>query len=353
MAKETKTTKETKGTNAMPAVLSYDKKLAPSFGAFYGTTWGERRTHAVPLKLQEKSVRGTISNRLKKALKDDPAKLDAEIEKANLQRVDSCALTTDQDTLKLTFTLKVLGNIQTPSSCDSSAFRQSYGAAVNAYITEEGFRELGRRYAINIANGRFLWRNRVGAQQVEIEVKALGQKEPQIWVFDGLSISTRNFNDSSADIESLAAKISEALSSIDGSLLLEINAYVLMGSGQDVYPSQELIFDKSNSKSKKSKILYEPNGVAGMHSEKLGNAIRTIDTWYPEFQEAQVGPIAIEVYGAVTNLGRAFRAPKEKVDFYTLFDNFSRGIPLASKNDEHYVMAMLIRGGVFGAKAEE
>ena len=36
-----------------------------------------------PVLLSEKSVRGTISNRLKNALANDPAKLDAEIQKAN------------------------------------------------------------------------------------------------------------------------------------------------------------------------------------------------------------------------------------------------------------------------------
>ena len=89
------------------SVLAFEKKLAPSDGFMYGTTWDNRNKTelASPLKLQEKSVRGTISNRLKAAVKNDPLKLDAEVEKPNLQRVDSCALAMDQDTLKLSFTL--------------------------------------------------------------------------------------------------------------------------------------------------------------------------------------------------------------------------------------------------------
>jgi CRISPR-associated protein Csy3 len=79
--------------------------------------------------------------------------------------------------------------------------------------------------------------------------------------------------------------------------------------------------------------------------------LRTIDTWYPEFEdpETSAGPIAIEPYGAVTNLGKAFRHPtKHKKDFYTFFDKFARGESLERIVDEHYVMAVLIRGGVFG-----
>ena len=90
-----------------------------------------------------------------------------------------------------------------------------------------------------------------------------------------------------------------------------------------------------------------------MHSQKIGNAIRTIDTWYPEFETANVGPIAVEPYGAVTNLGKAYRTPKDKADFYSLFDKWALGEKLANKNEEHYVMAVLVRGGVFGQSSKE
>ena len=95
------------------SVLAFEKKLVPSDGYFYGTTWANKEQFT-PLALQEKSVRGTISNRLKAALKNDPAKLDAEVEKPNLQTVDACSLGVEQDTLKHYFTLKVLGGVETP-----------------------------------------------------------------------------------------------------------------------------------------------------------------------------------------------------------------------------------------------
>ena len=103
-----------------------------------------------------------------------------------------------------------------------------------------------------------------------------------------------------------------------------------------------------NKLNKQSKILYSIDGIAGMHSQKVGNALRTIDTWYPEYADVNTGPIAIEPYGAVTNLGKAYRNPKAEADFFTLFDRFARGETLDSKNEEHYVMAVLVRGGVFG-----
>lgn len=328
------------------SVLAFEKKLIPSDGYMYGTSWVDRAERQKPLAIRPKSVRGTISNRLKKAIKNDPIKLNAEVEKPNLQTVDTCALGTDQDTLALHFTLKILSGVETPSACNNAAFNQTYNTAAKTYIDQEGFTELARRYATNIANARFLWRNRVGAENIEVNVQALNTGSEHTWQFKADEISTRHFDSDNADITSLAQRIATALSGETAFLLLDICAYVQVGKAQEVYPSEELILDKG--KGEKSKVLYAIDGVAGMHSQKIGNALRSIDTWYPEYATSDVGPIAIEPYGAVTNLGKAYRNPKDKSDFYTLFDRFARGETLEHKQDEHYVMAVLVRGGVFG-----
>ncbi len=337
------------------SVLAFEKKLVPSDGRMYGTTWDRRNEQATPLKLIEKSVRGTISNRPNKkdqaAFEKDPAKLDAKVENPNLQTVDVSALGTEQDTLKLHFTLKVLGGVVYPSACNNAAFNKSYYAAAKNYISERKFRELAKRYAINIANARFLWRNRVGTENIEVQVEALNKGSEKFWVFDSANFTTKNFNIDDEQIETLAKRIAAALSSDNDFLMLEITCFAKVGKAQEIYPSEELVLDKGNSKSKKSKILYSVNDIAAMHSQKIGNALRTIDTWYPDFgdPENSVGPIAVEPYGAVTNLGKAFRHPtKDKKDFYTFFDKFARGEKLDRVEDEHYVMAVLVRGGVFG-----
>ena len=38
------------------SVLAFEKKLVPSDGLMYGTTWGNRGSQTAPLKLQEKSA---------------------------------------------------------------------------------------------------------------------------------------------------------------------------------------------------------------------------------------------------------------------------------------------------------
>ena len=335
--------------NDTVSVLAFEKKLVPSDAYLYGTTW-DAKEQVTPLALQEKSVRGTISNRLKAAVQNDPVKLNAEVEKANLQRVDACALNQDQDTLKLHFTLKVLGGLAHPSACNNTQFKQSYSTAVNQYIKEQGCSELAKRYAANLANARFLWRNRVGAEEIEVQIKSLNKGAEQTWIFDAKQFSTRHFDYEDRQLNSLAERIAQVLSSESDHLILQIDCYAKVGKAQEVYPSEELVLDKSNSKNKKSKILYAINENAAMHSQKIGNAIRSIDTWYPDYSDVEqtAGAIAIEPYGAVTNLGKAFRTPKDKQDFYTFFDKWARGEKLSREEDEHYVVAVLVRGGVFG-----
>ena len=97
-------------------VLSFEKKIVLSDGLMYGTTWDDRQGKATALPLREKSVRGTISNRLKATVANDPAKLNAEVEKPNLQTVDAASLSMNQDTLKVTFTMKILPGAAVPAA---------------------------------------------------------------------------------------------------------------------------------------------------------------------------------------------------------------------------------------------
>ena len=304
------------------SVLAFERKLDPSDGLLYGGRWDQRDdTNAwKPITLREKSVRGTISNRLK--TKDqDPAKLDAAIENPNLQTVDVATLPANADTLRVNFTLRILGGTGIPSACNNADYQAKLLSTIQSYVQTNGFGELGRRYAHNLANARFLWRNRIGTEQVDVRIQHLEKGKPRAsWVFDALRLSLRDFQASSdmeKDIQSLADVITTALAG-KGHALLQVTAFARIGEGQEVYPSQELILDKSNSK--KSKTLYDVHGIAGIHSQKIGNALRTIDTWHKETDT--LGPIAVEPYGSVTTLGKACRKPTDKLDFYNLLDGW-------------------------------
>jgi len=330
------------------SVLAFERKVDPSDALFFSGRWDQRgQSLSWPsVVVREKSVRGTISNRLK--TKDqDPAKLDAAIENPNLKTVDVATLPSDADTLKVGFSLRILGGVGTPSACNNTNYQLKLRSTVEGYVEEYGFSELARRYACNLSNGRFLWRNRLGAEDVVVEVAHMVNGQPhQTWSFNALEMSLRNFEQttkSEGALLELTNLIAEGLSNARH-VLLHVTAFVRIGAGQEVFPSQELILDKA--KNAKSKTLYQVNGIAGMHSQKIGNAIRTIDNWYEGAEEN--GPIPVEPYGSVTTQGKAYRKPTEKVDFYSLLDNWILKDKVPQAEQQHFVMAIMIRGGVFG-----
>lgn len=341
-----------------PEVLSCERKISPSDGMLSACDWELRHSDLpVPVKLtlKEKTVRSTISNF------KDPASNAADAEeilKPNIQRIDSCMLPDDADTLKLDFTLKLFSGVETTCSNNMQAFDAKYHDWVRSCIENDNvMHDLALRYAKNLANGRFFWRNRLGAEELEIVVKVPATGEE--FTFNGYDYSVKQFFDeeNSEDLKKLAKLMEDTLSgSPDGeekSLVLFVTGYAKVGNGQEVFPSQEMVIDNDGDRKKegrKSRYLYAVNGQAAMHSQKIGNAVRTIDTWYDADKDDAL-PIAIETYGTVTTRSIAHR--KSRNDFYSLFKRALVEQKPLSQEEKDYVIAMLIRGGVFGAKESD
>jgi CRISPR-associated protein Csy3 len=337
---------ENKSALRTASVLAFERKLDPSDAQFCSGNWDgkEENSKWAAIEVREKSIRGTISNRLK-AKDSDPAKLDAQIQSPNLQTVDVAALPSTADTLRVRFTLRVLGGAGEPSACNDPAYRTKLNETVQSYKDNVGFSELSARYAANIASGRFLWRNRLIAEDIQVRVRQLVRgEEARQWTFDAKDFNLRDTSRNEA-AKPLGEVIAAGLSGTSY-VLLEVTAYARVGAGQEVFPSQELILDRGDSRGQKSKTLYSVDGVAAMHSQKVGNALRTIDTWYPD--GADLGPIAVEPYGSVTSQGKAYRVPKEKMDFYSLLDGWVLRDSVPDVGQQHFVIANLVRGGVFG-----
>lgn len=327
-----------------PSVLAFERKISCSDALMYSGSWNERHLIKkwIPIPLQHKDIRGTISNYNTKLLK---------IEKANLQSIDIASIPFGSDTLRLEFTMKILGNIGIPNTCNEQNYQGALSQKVESYIKETNCRELALRYAENIANGRFLWRNRLGAEEIEVKVSQIINDQPtKTWVFRGYDYSLKAFSGSEdTKIQELAQLIQQGFCE-QSFIFLKIEAFARVGQGQEVFPSQEFIRDSGKQEYKKSKVLYIVEGTAALHSQKIGNAIRTIDTWYPS--EEEVFPIPIEPYGTVTNRSIAYRAPQAKADFYSLLNKWVIKDDSLTLNDQHYVVACLIRGGVFSMEKE-
>jgi CRISPR-associated protein Csy3 len=334
-------------TLTMPTVLAFDRKLEPSDALMYSGNWQDidNNNDWEPIKLFERRNRAVKSNFTQEVLNDE-GELQKKMAEANLSWGDDAALTHNSDTLKISFTLRVVADLIKPSVCNKAKFEAAYREKVGEYINSD-LLELSNRYAYNIANGRFLWRNRVGAQALKIVVNHASLTGPL--TFNSYDFSLKKTSSDDASVRVLAELINDGLVG-NNNTLIKINAYVQLGEGQRVWPSQEMVLNPP--KGEKSRHLFSLDSVAAnnhaaMHCEKIGNALRTIDDWYPDHANTQA-PIAIEAYGSVTQRGVAYRSSRN--DFKSLllkWLNTENGVTLDAE-EKHFVVAMLIRGGVFG-----
>lgn len=329
-------------TITMPTVLAFDRKLEPSDALMYSGNWGTMGDKGAwePIKLFERRNRAVKSN-FKQEVLEDEDELQKQIAEANLSWGDDAALSHNSDTLKISFTLRVVADLIKPSVCNKTEFEAAYSEKLEIYMGSD-IHELAKRYAYNIANGRFLWRNRVGAQDVKILVSHSSLSEPL--AFNSYDFSLKKTSSDDASILSLAELIKNGLTGNEITLM-KISAYVKLGEGQRVWPSQEMVLN--SVKGEKSRHLFSLDGVAAIHCEKIGNALRTIDDWYPDYVNTQ-SPIAIEAYGSVTQRGIAYRSSRN--DFKSLLLKWlsTEDDGIISADEKHFVVAMLIRGGVFG-----
>lgn len=339
-----------------PSLLSCERKINVSDAVFQAGTWnfkfsiseeGQSADGFTPIPVVEKSVRGTVSNRV-------TARSRLNVEAANLQTVDSASLPRGKDTLLVSFSVRILPGLGQTSSCNDGIYKAGLSRIVEEYQAQHTLSVLALRYAENIANGRFLWRNRIGASDIEVVVtrrtNAVGKTDT--WRFNALDYSLKFFNHECRKVRSLAEVFIEGLTSPFG-VVIDVNAFVRIGDGQEVFPSQELILRKQSETFRKGKVLYNIDfkgiNTVAFHSQKVGNALRTVDTWYPSSTKAY--PIPADPFGAVTSEGLAHRDLSSKEDFFTLLDEWVLDGKRPSEGNQHFVMAVLIRGGVFSRGA--
>jgi CRISPR-associated protein Csy3 len=323
----------------LPSMLAFERKLETSDALMFSGKWESIESaetwQAIPItKRQNRSTQSAHGTSDADKIKPNPVSSDS----------DDANLPLRHDTLKVSFSLRVVGNLGAPFGCNSPVFSNAIKAKTTEFKQSEGFDTLASRYAYNIANGRFLWRNRVGAEDITIIVKAGNNT----FKFNAYDFSLNEFEKSSnnADLQQLAAIIAEGLKGDQQSfVLIQVDAFVKLGHQQHVFPSQEM------NMGEKGKVLFKLEGCAAIHNVKIGNAVRTIDTWYKRYEE-QKQPIAIEPFGAVTQIGDAFRKNKNEGDLYSLMIDWVNDCELA-KEHQMYVTANLIRGGVFSKSSSK
>jgi CRISPR-associated protein Csy3 len=276
----------------------------------------------------------------------------------NPQRVEEAFLHPDSDTLAVTYGLDILFDQDTANIeiCNMAHAEKRVKSFVKAYAAASGFDYLATLYAERIANGYALWRNGKGFYR-SVTVKANDGTQNYSFSF----VKDKKQNEEA--INELAKVI---VKGFNGQFItLEVEMRSKLGKGSAVYPSQEFV--NSVSKYDPSRVYFkDENNHALIHSQKIGNALRTIDVWHTSFDD--VGAIAVEPYGTNSRKSEAYR--HQAGSFYTYFreiiysdDDTNAGMSrvyfvknfdeLDAVEDAHYFAATLLRGGVFGMESNK
>ena len=343
----------------LPGVLSFQRCIVINDALFYNQ-FEDKTTSS--LKVMRHGIRGTQNVGNKSGPSESSPSSVPRSSPSNIQVTDSAKLAPNATALQVRFELRFIDLDYAlfacaPSQGDSNEIvehlRSSFKNFIEKAKSSKGLKEIARRYARNITNGRFLWRNRAIAESVSVTV--FNGKE-EFGPFNALEIPLNTFDNYSEAEKKIAEIIEDGLNGLP-SAKLSVTASVNLGirGPVEVFPSQNylegtergfarslyFVGDASFSDERATREIREM-GQAALRDQKVSNALRTIDTWYPAYSEHGL-PIAVEPNGANLDAQKFFREGKSSgfnimLDMDTLDPDSNEGM---------FLLACIIRGGVF------
>lgn len=301
---------------------------------------------ATPVLITRETVRATQS-----AAKTPEAKRGL----SNIQQLDFARLPAE------TGALLIAGNVLVTKGtsleiCNEEPFSAAHKSFVENFANAGGYYQLAERYVMNLLNGSILFRNRIGFNvRAAVECENVRVEVPESGLKSGLRLSLSDIQDSDirAKAEAVVSIYADALSGKRGPVKLEVRAYAEFGVEQEVYPSQEFVQNQADGQGRVLAQAARQDKLpqAAFHGRKVGNALRSIDTWYPGAFKA----LPVEPYGVDQNAQAHLR--KTKSDFYALvvkLPEFTEQLARGVIGDEAlFVAAVFARGGVFSKKSEK
>lgn len=343
-------------------MLAYARSVQITEGLFYATR-SVNPDAQVPIEVLEKGVRGQSS--------EDKAKKPGQ---SNPQSVEYAIIPQGYDGVELRFSIRFMPLSLRPHACNNTDVGDAYRRFARGYRSAGGFEVIAALYIWNIANARFAWRNRFQSDVMAVRVAF----NEQALVFDPFRLSLETPADEAALTEALLEGDAESLRNLikavahglsndkGDACTVHVSWRAKMEAGQEIFPSQEFVRDEKVDKLPSRVFAKLPTFHGGrevhqasMHSQKIGAALRHIDIWHGNDEHAF--PIAVNPYGGVQETSAVLRDPRTKKSFYDLRAKATaliEGVEGAGNSkeisgDAHFVMANLIRGGVYGASGKK
>lgn len=270
---------------------------------------------------------------------------------ANPQYIEECYVKPGVDDIYCAFSLRIRANSLNPDVCSDDEVRHKLSSLAKTYKELNGYSELAHRYAKNILLGTWIWRNRE-CRKLTIEVKTSDSETVIIENAARLSWYGHWDEASTECLEKLTAYLTRALSDSSEYFYMDVKAKIGVGWGDEIYPSQEFLDSREDgvpSKQLATVELLSGKETVAFHGQKVGAALQFIDDWWHEDADK---PLRVNEYGADREYVIARRHVTFKNDFYQLLRNTENWIESMTAtqtipNDVHFIMSVLIKGGLF------
>lgn len=291
----------------------------------------------------------------------------------NPQRTESAKTDPESTGMMVRFSFSTITLDNAIFACNQGDFRASVQAFIERFRGSGEIQEVCSRYSRNILNGRWLWRNRILGKSITVSVESSLQPGETIKA-DATPRPQHAFGGYTEAERRLAEFLLESLTGTPAQFKVKAVIDFGMTGCFEVFPSQNYVSEKPKGfarsiykinrinrrellqiMSKNDADTYSGDivhmGDAAIRDQKVGNAIRTIDTWYEG--ETEAAPIPVEPKGANIETNEVKREKCHVFDMLLDIDSInpsSDGEPL--NREAMFILGNLIRGFLAGEKNE-
>lgn len=300
---------------------------------------------------------------------------------SNPQRTESAKTCEQASGLSVEFSFRTISKDKLVFSCSKADYRKEIDGFIETFFRPDvpEFREVCRRYARNILNGRWLWRNRV-LGDVSVKATLIAKDATMPYCSEPIPRYEDFINYTDQEIALADNVIAAGLLGHSNVPSVHVRGEVRFGftGVVEVFPSQNMVTTKPKGfarslykvdglqRKELKRILDTANkngegagefeadmidmGRAALRDQKIGNAIRTIDTWYPT--EGKPKPIPIEPTGASIEDNEWHR--KNSAGWKKLLLRVGEFRPTDTfQPDVAFLIGLLVRGGVFSEGSDK
>ena len=344
----------------LPINFAYEGSITPGDVTFWAVWPDEVKT---PLRYSSRVVLGlkegaaaayTSAGAIKEGVTAEA------LAQGNPHQVDYCCIPYNSQGVCCETSITITSDLFKPEKCSDISVKKTVNNLIMLYGSKIKWDELAERYLINICNGSWLWKNIKTAYYVNIELTAWPGFNKVIFDDVVQGQFDKEYFRQHESWPLLVQLVIDVLSQPHRKVIFEIAAFVKLPKNSPIRPSQEFTEQPKGSKKtdhRHNSRVYQHTLIEGDKSPiigcyKHGAAIAKIDDWYPDAEET----IRVGHYGVDKENVTCHRHPSTGKDFFSLLKRADEFVKLLESdavlseeivNDLHYVMANIIKGGMF------